>query len=134
MLPGIFTGKVYPTKGGIRHMSKNWFLVYFAVIFEVSWVTGLKHANSTLAWIMTILSILISFYLLIYATKRLPISTVYAVFTGLGATGTVIIELLFFSHEINWVKVGLCAILIAGVVGLKMVTDDHQTPSSKGEI
>lgn len=110
-------------------MNKSWFFIYIAIVFEVSWVTGLKYATSPLEWSVTAISIVISFYLLISATKHLPISTVYAVFTGLGASGTVIIEILFFSNEINWLKIGLCSILIAGVVGLKMVTGSHESPS-----
>jgi paired small multidrug resistance pump len=114
-------------------MNTIWLLVYMSVIFEVSWVTGLKHANHPLEWTLTAISIFISFFLLIYSTKRLPISTVYAVFTGLGAAGTVLVELLFFSNHVNWLKIALCAVLISGVIGLKMVTVEHDTPS-EGEV
>jgi paired small multidrug resistance pump len=106
-------------------MNKNWLNVYIAAIFEVSWVTGLKHAEHGLEWAGTVLAIVISFYLLIRATNTLPISTVYAVFTGLGAAGTVLVEILFFSTSINWLKIGLCAVLISGVIGLKMVTGER---------
>ncbi len=109
-------------------MNKYWFLVYISTFFEVSWVTGLKHATTVLEWMGTAICIVISFYLLITATKKLPISTVYAVFTGLGAAGTVLIELLFFTNEVNWLKLGLCTVLIAGVVGLKMVTTEPSQP------
>jgi paired small multidrug resistance pump len=113
-------------------MNKNWVTVYVAAIFEVSWVTGLKHAENSLAWIGTVIAIMISFYLLIKATNSLPISTVYAVFTGLGAAGTVLIEIIFFSHSFSWLKIGLCAVLISGVIGLKLATGEHET--SKGEV
>lgn len=113
-------------------MNKYWYLVYISTFFEVSWVTGLKHASTGLEWAGTVICIFVSFYLLITASKKLPISTVYAVFTGLGAAGTVIVELVFFSNEINWLKLLLCTILIAGVVGLKMVTNENGEPV-KGE-
>jgi len=113
-------------------MNKYWFLVYISTFFEVSWVTGLKHATTGLEWAGTVICILVSFYLLITATKKLPISTVYAVFTGLGAAGTVIVELVLFSNEVNWLKLILCAVLITGVVGLKMVTTEPGQPV-KGE-
>ncbi|WP_226669372.1 DMT family transporter [Metabacillus litoralis] len=107
-------------------MNKNWVLIYIAAIFEVCWVSGLKYSTTFTAWIATILAIMISFYLLIKATSLLPITTAYAVFTGLGAAGTVIAEILFFGTELNVIKIGLCAILISGVIGLKMVTSDHK--------
>ncbi|QGQ47919.1 DMT family transporter [Metabacillus sediminilitoris] len=113
-------------------MNKHWVIVYFAAIFEVSWVTGLKHAGSSFEWAGTILAIMISFYLLIKATNHLPISTVYAVFTGLGAAGTVLVEILFFSTSISLLKIGLCTLLISGVIGLKLVTNDRNT--SKREV
>jgi paired small multidrug resistance pump len=113
-------------------MNKKWLLIFIAAFFEVSWVTGLKHAEDPLAWIGTIFAIVISFYILISATNSLPISTVYAVFTGLGAVGTVLVEVLFFSTSFSWVKIGLCAVLISGVIGLKVVTHEHDT--AKGEV
>ncbi|MBM7605862.1 paired small multidrug resistance pump [Metabacillus crassostreae] len=108
-------------------MNKNWLIIYIAAFFEVCWVSGLKYSTTLTAWGGTVLAIMISFYLLIKATSQLPITTAYAVFTGLGAAGTVISEILFFGTELNWLKIGLCAILITGVVGLKLVTTDGQT-------
>jgi paired small multidrug resistance pump len=113
-------------------MNKNWRVVYIAAIFEVSWVSGLKHAEDALAWTGTIVAIIISFYLLIRATNVLPISTVYAVFTGLGAAGTVLVEILFFSNSFSWLKISLCVVLISGVIGLKMITGERDV--SKGEV
>lgn len=77
-----------------------------------------------LEWSGTILAIVISFYLLIYTTKYLPIGTVYAVFTGLGTAGTVIAEIILFNEPINLVKILLILVLLIGVIGLKMVTDE----------
>ncbi|MGM7723990.1 DMT family transporter [Metabacillus sp. Hm71] len=107
-------------------MNKKWLLVYIAGFFEVSWVAGLKHAQDPLAWIGTFSAIIISFYLLIKATNSLPVSTVYAVFTGLGAAGTVLAEIIFFDYPFNWVKIALCTVLISGVIGLKVVTSEHE--------
>ena len=66
--------------------------------FEVIWVIGLKHANTFLTWTGTIIAIIISFYLLIMAGKKLPVGTAYAVFVGLGTAGTVISEILFLMN------------------------------------
>ncbi|OAS87646.1 MULTISPECIES: DMT family transporter [Metabacillus] len=113
-------------------MNKKWLLIFVAAFFEVCWVTGLKHAEDPLAWIGTIFSIIISFYILISVTDSLPISTVYAVFTGLGAVGTVLVEILFYSTSFSWVKIGLCTVLISGVIGLKVVTPERD--ATKGEV
>lgn len=99
-------------------------MVFSAGIVEVAWVSGLKHASTFLEWSGTILAIVISFYLLIYTTKYLPIGTVYALFTGLGTAGTVIAEIILFNEPINLVKILLILVLLIGVIGLKMVTDE----------
>ncbi|MBD1380753.1 DMT family transporter [Metabacillus arenae] len=100
-------------------MDKSWNIVFIAAIFEVFWVTGLKYAGDWLTWTGTIIAIIVSFYLLIRATKTLPVSTVYAVFAGLGATGTVFTEIIFFNEPLKWMKIFLILILIGGVIGLK---------------
>ena len=99
-------------------------MVFSAGIVEVAWVSGLNHASTFLEWSGTILAIVISFYVLIYTTKQLPIGTVYAVFTGLGTAGTVIAEIILFNEPINLVKILLILVLLIGVIGLKMVTDE----------
>ncbi|QBG55742.1 efflux transporter [Bacillus amyloliquefaciens] len=102
----------------------KWGLVVLAAVFEVVWVIGLKHADSALTWSSTIVGIIISFYLLIKATNSLPVGTVYAVFTGLGTAGTVLSEILLFKEQANPVKIVLIGVLLIGVIGLKLVTQD----------
>lgn len=106
-------------------MNKTWGLVVVAGIFEVIWVAGLKHADSLLSWTLTAIAIFISFAVLIYAGNKLPTSTVYAVFVGLGTAGTVISEMLFFGEPFRLSKLALIAILLAGIIGLKLVTPDQ---------
>lgn len=101
-----------------------WALVVVAAIFEVCWVMGLKHAGTTLEWAGTIVAIIISFGGMIYASGRLPVGTVYAVFVGLGTAGTVIVEMLLFGEPFELIKIGLIIILLAGVLGLKLLTTD----------
>lgn len=103
-------------------MNRNWVMVIIAGLFEIVWVIGLKHSHNTLAWTGTIIAILISMDLLIRASSKLPVGTTYAVFTGIGTTGTVITEMLLFGEPFKISKLLLILLLIAGVVGLKMVT------------
>ncbi|MFP7168898.1 DMT family transporter [Terribacillus halophilus] len=107
-------------------MTKQWLSVVLAGLIEVLWVIGLKHANNAIEWVGTIICILLSFYLMLRASKHMPVGTVYAVFVGIGSTGTVIVDMLFFGEPFKLVKVLLIAVLLAGVIGLKLVTGNNQ--------
>ena len=105
-------------------MNKNWVKVIIAAIFEVFWVIGLKHADDFWTWVGTVIAIIVSFYLMIMAGKELPVGTVYAVFVGLGTAGTVFSDIAFFGEPFKTAKVILILVLLAGVIGLKLVTKD----------
>lgn len=106
-------------------MNTHWIKVFVAALFEVLWVIGLKHADDFWTWTGTIISIIISFYVLIMAGRKLPVGTVYAVFVGLGTAGTVISEILFFGEPFKLSKILLILLLLLGVIGLKLVTEDQ---------
>ncbi|MFJ8065877.1 DMT family transporter [Psychrobacillus sp. NPDC096426] len=105
-------------------MHKDWLKVYIAAFFEVFWVVGLKHADDFWSWAGTVISIIVSFYLMIVAGRKLPVGTVYSVFVGMGTAGTVLSEILYFGEAFKLSKILLIVILLAGVVGLKLVTKD----------
>lgn len=105
-------------------MDKAWIKVFIAAFFEVFWVIGLKHADNVWTWTGTIIAIFISFYLMIMAGRKLPVGTVYATFVGIGTAGTVFSEILFFNEPFKVEKVLLILLLLAGVIGLKLVTKD----------
>lgn len=106
-------------------MNINWMKVFVAAFFEVFWVIGLKHANDFWTWTGTAISIIISFYVMIMVGRKLPVGTLYAVFVGLGTAGTVFSEILFFEEPFKMEKVFLILLLLAGVIGLKLVTKDQ---------
>ena len=103
-------------------MDKKWLQVVIAAFFEVGWVIGLKHATSAGQWSLTIVAIIVSFYLMINASSKLPVGTVYAVFVGLGTVGTVLSDIILFDYPAKPMKLILIAILLTGVVGLKILT------------
>ncbi|TCJ01878.1 DMT family transporter [Cytobacillus praedii] len=105
-------------------MNTNWIKVIIAAFFEVFWVIGLKHADDFWTWTGTVISIIISFYVMIMAGRKLPVGTVYAVFVGLGTAGTVIAEILFFGEQFKMSKILMILLLLVGVIGLKLVTKD----------
>lgn len=105
-------------------MNVNWLKVILAAVFEVVWVIGLKHADNFLEWTITVIAIIISFTVMIMAGRKLPVGTVYAVFVGLGTAGTVLSDILLFDEPLKIEKLILVGILLAGVIGLKLVTPD----------
>lgn len=110
-------------------MNRNWVLVLLAGLIEIFWALGLKHASNWLSWAGTVLLIYISFVLLVKATKSLPVATVYAIFTGIGTAGTVVVEMVVFGEPFSWTKIFFILLLLSGVIGLKLVTAE----SSKEE-
>lgn len=103
-----------------------WIYVILAGIIEIFWVIGLKHAEAPLEWTGVALLITISFVLLFRAYKDLPVGTVYAVFTGIGAGGIVLTEIFIFGEPFSIVKVLLIGLIFFGVIGLKRVTDEKE--------
>lgn len=102
----------------------QWFKVILAGLIEIVWVTGLNTADSLLSWTGTFIVIIISFFLVISACKYLPVGTVYAVFVGIGAVGTVLVDMIFFGDPFDLVKISLIIILIIGIIGLKLTTGE----------
>jgi paired small multidrug resistance pump len=102
-------------------MNRSWIFIFIGVFFEVIWVIGFKHADDFISWGATVVSLAISFYLIISASAKLPVGTVYAVFTGLGTAGTVLAEMFVFDEPVKLAKLLLIALLLVGVLGLKMI-------------
>src|SRR5699024_671067 len=95
-------------------------------VFEGVWVVGLTHSSNVVAWIVTLIAIVISLYLLITASKALPVGTSYAVHVGLGATGVTLVDFVFFGQPVGIGNTILIITLIIGVVGLKLVTPEGE--------
>lgn len=110
-------------------MNRNWALVIIAGIIEVFWAMGLKYSTNLISWAGTFLLIFLSFVVLIKATKKVPVATAYAVFTGIGTAGTVLVEMIFFGEPFSWAKTFFIFLLLIGVIGLKLVTEE----SGEGE-
>ncbi|MEF2965980.1 multidrug efflux SMR transporter [Paenibacillus sp. M1] len=107
-------------------MNRNWNYIWIAGLLEIGWVSGLKHAHNAWTWGLTVISLVLSTYLLIRSTKNLPVGTAYAVFTGIGTAGTVAAEMLLFGEPFRIVKLLLILLLLVGVIGLKIVTAEPE--------
>lgn len=111
----------------------SWTYVILAGIVEVFWVIGLRYSDTLWEWIGTAIMIIISFYLIIKACEKLPSGTVYAVFTGMGATGIVLVDVLVFNADFSLAKVFFIGLIITGVIGLKLTTDSNSKTESSSQ-
>ena len=102
-----------------------WIILTIAGLFEVGWAIGLKYTEGfTRLWptIGTILSMIISLWLLGIAMKSLPVGTAYAVWVGVGAVGTVVLGIVLFGEPFNTARLMSVALIVCGIVGLKLAT------------
>ncbi len=101
----------------------NWLAVIVAGLFEVAWAVGLKHTEGFTKLVPTALTfagMIISFGLLSWSLKTLEIGTAYAVWTGIGAAGTVIVGIMFFEEPSSILRLVCLSMIIIGIVGLKI--------------
>ncbi len=105
-----------------------WFCLLLAGLLEIGWAVGLKQTEGfTRLWpsIATVAAMIASFALLAFALKTIPIGTAYAVWTGIGAAGTAIVGMIWFSESREVLRVLCIVLIIAGAVGLKLVSTPH---------
>ncbi|MGC5701252.1 quaternary ammonium compound efflux SMR transporter SugE [Pseudomonas sp. NFXW11] len=101
----------------------SWIILLFAGLFEVGWAVGLKYTDGfsrPLPTALTVLAMAISLGLLGLAMKELPLGTAYAIWTGVGAIGTVIAGIILFGESMALIRLASVALIIAGLVGLKV--------------
>lgn len=106
----------------------NWILLVIAGLFEVAFAACLgkaKEANGpeTTYWFIGFLVCLaISMLLLVKVTQQLPIGTAYAVWTGIGAVGTVLVGIFIFKEPATFWRLFFITTLVASIIGLKIVS------------
>jgi quaternary ammonium compound-resistance protein SugE len=103
-----------------------WFAIFLAGLLEIAWALGLKYSEGlTRFWpsVGMVTSIVLSFALLSVALKSLPFGTAYALWTGIGAAGTMIIGMVAFGESTDVVRITCLTLIVAGMVGLKLVSD-----------
>lgn len=106
----------------------SWIILVIAGFFEVGFTTCLKLSNnfSNMKWSAGFfVCIILSFLLLNKATQTLPMGTAYAVWTGIGAVGTVLVGIFFFDEPVNFWRVFFISSLIGSILGLKFLAGGH---------
>jgi quaternary ammonium compound-resistance protein SugE len=102
-----------------------WFILIAAGLFEVGWAVGLKYTDGfTRFWPSagTAAAMVVSLGLLGLALRTLPLGTAYAVWTGVGTVGTALLGMMLFDESTDAVRLACIGLIVAGIVGLKLVT------------
>ena len=100
-----------------------WTLLFFAGLFEVAWAIGLKYTDGfskPVPSALTVAAMVVSVVLLGLAMKHLPVGTAYAVWTGIGTVGTVILGIVLMGDSAAPMRLVCLGLIMLGIVGLKM--------------
>ncbi len=101
----------------------KWLYLIIAGIFETCWAVSLKHTEGfSRLWpsIITVAGMAASFYFLSLALKDLPLGTAYAIWTGIGTVGTLILGAVLFREAVTLAQIICVALIAAGIIGLKL--------------
>jgi len=102
-----------------------WICLLLASVFEICFAMGLKYSHGfTRLWptLGTIASTAISLWFLTQALRTIPVGTGYAVWTGIGAVGVATLGIVFLGDDASWQRLTCIALIISGVIGLKLVS------------
>ncbi len=101
-----------------------WSYLVLAGLAEIGWAIGLKYTEGftrPVPTVITVVVMILSFWLLSQAMRVIPLGTAYAAWTGIGAVGTVILGMVLFNEARDLARIGCIVLIIAGVVGLKLL-------------
>jgi quaternary ammonium compound-resistance protein SugE len=105
----------------------QWIYLVIAGFFEVGWAIGLKYSQGftkIFPSILTVIGMVASFYFLSLSLKSLPLGNAYAIWTGIGTVGTVILGVILFKEPFNVMRIICIVFIVLGIVGLKLITID----------
>lgn len=104
-----------------------WIELMIAGVFEVVWATAMKLSNGLTKMnytVATVVGMIISFLLLARATKSLPLSLAYPIWTGVGAVGSIVVGVLFFGDKIPLATWFFVTLLLIGIIGIKLTVGE----------
>ena len=102
-----------------------WVILVVAGLFEIVWAFAMKQSEGfTRLWpsVITLVAMLVSFGLLAWSMRTLPLGTAYTVWTGIGAVGTAALGIYLFGEPATAARLASIGLIVAGIVGLKLVT------------
>jgi quaternary ammonium compound-resistance protein SugE len=105
-----------------------WIHLIIAGLLEIFWAVSLKYTDGFAnLWpsVLTVAGMIASFYFLARALKTIPVGMGYAIWTGIGAAGTAILGVILFSESASWPRLACVGLIVAGIVGLKLTSNQH---------
>jgi quaternary ammonium compound-resistance protein SugE len=102
-----------------------WFTLLLAGLLEIGWAIGLKYTDGftrLTPTVLTVGSMILSIVLLGLAVRTLPLGTAYAVWTGIGTIGTVVLGIILFAEPMTVARLGCIGLIVAGIAGLKLAS------------
>ncbi len=102
-----------------------WFTLFIAGLLEVGWAIGLKYSEGftkPIPSILTVIGMILSFFLLSISLKTLPVGTAYTIWTGIGAIGTAILGMILFQEPRDTARIICMMLIVAGIIGLKLTS------------
>jgi quaternary ammonium compound-resistance protein SugE len=103
----------------------HWLFLVVAGIFETCWAVSLKYSHGftkLIPSVITVAGMIASFYFLSLSLKHLPLGTAYAVWTGIGTVGTLILGIVLFRESISIPQIFCVSLIIVGIIGLKLLS------------
>lgn len=104
-----------------------WVILAIAGLFEMGWAIGLKYTEGfSRFWptVGTVIAMIVSVGMLGIAMRSLPVGTAYAVWTGIGTVGTVILGIYLFGESADAGRLICVGLIVAGIIGLKLLSAD----------
>ena len=102
-----------------------WAWLAVAGLFEIGWAIGLKYSDGfskPVPSLLTVVAMVLSVWMLSIAMRTIPVGTAYAVWTGIGAIGVAILGMVFFGDSREFLRLICLFLIIAGIIGLKLVS------------
>lgn len=106
-------------------MYMEWVYLFVAGLFETGWAVGLKYSDGLTKFypaVFTVITLILSMYLLERALRTLPVGTAYAVWTGIGIIGTTLLGIVLFNESMNYSRIFFIGLIAVGIGGLKLVS------------
>lgn len=100
-----------------------WLFLFLAGLTEIGWAIALKYSHGFTRIIPSVITIVVmisSFFLLAQSLKTIPIGTAYAIWTGIGIVGMVILGIILFDEPISFIRLLFLSLILIGIVGLKL--------------
>ncbi len=108
-----------------------WFYLFLGGALEIIWLIAMKYSNGFRnLWpsVIVVIALIASMFVVSLAIRSIPMGTAYAIWTGIGAAGGAIAGIILFNESKDWLRLLSIALIIAGIVGLKITAPADAAP------